>query len=74
MTNVKQFKRENLRPDLCTQQWTKSKYDKLQQTTTTELHAPNLGQTHKEFGVVKQVVDATVWNKNKLIKNQLKRD
>ena len=46
MTNVKQLKRENLRPYLRTKNERKTKYVNHQQMTTTEIQAPDLGQTH----------------------------
>ena len=44
--NAKQFKQEIYRPFLCIK---RNKYVTHQQTTTTELQAPDLGQAHKSF-------------------------
>ena len=55
MTNVKPFNQENYWPDSCTKQLTNNKYDIQQQTTTTELLVPDLGQAVTEFS---KTVDA----------------
>lgn len=56
MTNLIHFKRnekkKKIQPDWCSKKWTINKHDIHEKTKTTELEAPDMGQTHTECGGV----------------------